>query len=166
MGYAHKYGDNIDTDIIVPGKYLSINDPAELASITMEGIDPEFPKRVKAGDIMVAGNNFGCGSSREHAPIGIKASGISCIIAESFARIFYRNAINIGLLVLEAPEAAKEIAYGDDVYVNIVAGVIENKTSGKVYSFVPFPTSIMNIIVAGGIKAKLKKETEEKQHKL
>ena len=155
MGYAHKYGDNIDTDVIVPGKYLSINDPAELAKITMEGIDPDFGKKVKAGDVMICGKNFGCGSSREHAPIGIKASGIECVIAESFARIFYRNSINLGLPVLEAPQAAAEICDGDEVTVDVSAGVIEDKTTGKVYSFVPFPESIMSIIIAGGIKAKL-----------
>lgn len=155
MGYVHKYGDNVDTDVIVPGKYLSVNDPEDLAKITMEGIDPDFPKKVRAGDIMVAGKNFGCGSSREHAPIGIKASGICCIIAESFARIFYRNAINLGLPVLEAPDAAREINAGDDVRVDISTGIIENRTSGKSYFFVPFPDSIRDIIMAGGIKAML-----------
>lgn len=157
MGFVHKYGDNVDTDVIVPGQYLSINDPAELAKIAMEGIDPDFPQRVKAGDIMIGGKNFGCGSSREHAPIAIKAAGISCLIAESFARIFYRNAINLGLPVLEAPDAAREIAAGDDVTVEIELGTIHDHTTGKVYSFVPFPPSIMEIIMAGGIKEKLKK---------
>ncbi|MBR4579304.1 MAG: 3-isopropylmalate dehydratase small subunit [Oscillospiraceae bacterium] len=155
MGIVHKYGDNVDTDVIVPGKYLSLNDPKALASICMEGIDPEFPRRVKEGDVMVGGANFGCGSSREHAPIGIKAAGISCIIAESFARIFYRNSINLGLPVLEAPEAAREISAGDEVTVDMAAGIIRNRTTGREYAFVPFPPSIMQIILAGGIKAKL-----------
>lgn len=161
MGKVFKYGDNIDTDVIVPGKYLSINDPDELAKITMEGVDPDFFSKVSTGDIMVAGSNFGCGSSREHAPIGIKASGIQCIIAESFARIFYRNAINLGLPVLEAPEAAREISGNDEVIVDVASGIISNKTTGKTYAFVPFPDSIMEIIMAGGIKEKLKKEIKE-----
>lgn len=155
MGTVFKYGDNVDTDVIVPGKYLSMNDPQALAQICMEGIDPEFPRLVQQGDIIVGGENFGCGSSREHAPIGLKAAGISCIIAKSFARIFYRNSINIGLPVLEAPAAAEEISAGDKVEVDISRGVICDSTTNKVYTFVPFPPSIMDIIVAGGIKAKL-----------
>ena len=155
MGTVFKYGDNIDTDVIVPGKYLSINDPQELSKICMEGIDPEFSVRVRPGDIIVGGMNFGCGSSREHAPIGLKAAGVSCVIAESFARIFYRNSINIGLPVLEAPEAAKEASIGDNIEVDISKGIIHNNTTNKIYTFIPFPPSIMYIIAAGGIKRKL-----------
>lgn len=155
MGTVFKYGDNVDTDVIIPGKYLSINDPQELAKVCMEGIDREFPKQVRPGDIIVGGENFGCGSSREHAPIGMKAAGVSCIIAKSFARIFYRNSINIGLPVLEAPVAAEEISAGDKVVVDISQGIIRDDTTSKVYSFIPFPPSIMDIIVAGGIKKKI-----------
>lgn len=155
MGTVFKYGDNVDTDVIVPGKYLSINDPKELAKICMEGIDPDFPSRVKPGDVIAGGTNFGCGSSREHAPISLKATGVSCIIAESFARIFYRNAINIGLPVLECPQAAKEASTGDIIRVDITGGTIENHSINKVYSFIPFPPSIMEIIAAGGIKEKI-----------
>lgn len=155
MGIVFKYGDNVDTDVIVPGKYLSITDPQELAKICMEGIDPEFPMRVRQGDIIVGGSNFGCGSSREHAPIGLKAAGVSCIIAESFGRIFYRNSINIGLPVLEAPGAARDASTGDEISVDIGKGIISNKTKNKQYTFIPFPPSIMEIIVAGGIKKKL-----------
>lgn len=157
MGKVFKYGDNIDTDVIVPGKYLSVGDPDELAKICMEGIDPDFYNRVTKGDVMVCGANFGCGSSREHAPIAIKAAGISCIVGESFARIFYRNAINIGLPVLEAPDAARAISDGDDVEVNVATGTICNRTTGEIYEFVPFPDSIMETILAGGIKEKLLK---------
>lgn len=155
MGIVYKYGDDINTDVIVPGKYLSLSDPKDLAGVTMEGIDPDFSKQVKEGDVVVGGKNFGCGSSREHAPIGLKGCGIKCVIAESFARIFYRNAINLGLLVLEAPEAACEVSSGDEIHIDVALGTIENLTTGKTYTFVPFPDSIMNIIMAGGIKAKL-----------
>ncbi|WHH61134.1 3-isopropylmalate dehydratase small subunit [Petroclostridium sp. X23] len=155
MGTAHKFGNNIDTDLIVPGKYLSLSDAKDLGNICMEGADPEFVNKVKRGDVIVAGTNFGCGSSREHAPISILASGVNCVIAESFARIFYRNAINLGLLVLESAEAAKAISDGDEIEVAVIEGVIENKTTGKKYFFVPFPPSIMEIVKAGGIKKKL-----------
>lgn len=163
MGVVFKYGDHIDTDIIVPGKYLSLNEPQALAKICMEGIDPDFPNKVKPGDVVVGGENFGCGSSREHAVIALLASGISCIIAKSFARIFYRNAINLGLPVLEAPEAACEIAAGDEVKVDMEKGIIQDCTTGKDYPFVPFPASVMEIISAGGIKAKLQKEAVRTQ---
>jgi len=155
MGNVFKYGDNIDTDVIVPGKYLSLSDPSDLAKVCMEGCDAEFSKIVKKGDVIIAGQNFGCGSSREHAPISIRASGISCIIAESFARIFFRNAINIGLAVIECKEAVEEISQRDEVDVSFVDGVIKNKTSGQNYNFVPYPPAIMDIINAGGIKAQI-----------
>lgn len=165
MGTVFKYGDNVDTDVIVPGKYLSINDPQELARICMEGIDPGFARAVKKGDVMVGGKNFGCGSSREHAPIGLKSAGIQCIIAESFARIFYRNAINLGLPVLEAPEAAREIAAGDEVTVDVAKGEILDHSTGKRYTFSPFPESIMQIILAGGIKEKLLSDASKNNKK-
>jgi len=155
MGNVFKYSDNIDTDVIVPGKYLSLSDPSDLAKVCMEGCDAEFSKIVKKGDVIIAGQNFGCGSSREHAPISIRASGISCIIAESFARIFFRNAINIGLAVIECKEAVEEISQRDEVDVSFVDGVIKNKTSGQNYNFVPYPPAIMDIINAGGIKAQI-----------
>ncbi|MBR3006668.1 MAG: 3-isopropylmalate dehydratase small subunit, partial [Erysipelotrichaceae bacterium] len=130
-GTVIKYGDNVDTDVIIPARYLNTSDRKELASHCMEDLDTSFVGRVKAGDIMVAGQNFGCGSSREHAPIAIKESGISIVIAKSFARIFYRNAINIGLGIVECPEAAAEISEGDEVVADMDAGVITNKTTGK-----------------------------------
>ena len=150
-GTVHKYGDNVDTDVIIPARYLNSSDPAELAKSCMEDIDPDFVKRVQKGDIMVANKNFGCGSSREHAPIAIKASGISCVIAETFARIFYRNSINIGLAILECDEAAKDIKDGDEVKVDFDTGVIENVTTGKTYQAEPFPPFIQNIISKGGL---------------
>ena len=150
-GTVHKYGDNVDTDVIIPARYLNSSDPAELAKSCMEDIDPDFVKRVQKGDIMVANKNFGCGSSREHAPIAIKASGISCVIAETFARIFYRNSINIGLGILECDEAAKDIKDGDEVKVDFDTGVIENVTTGKTYQAEPFPPFIQNIISKGGL---------------
>ena len=132
-GYAIKYGDNVDTDVIIPARYLNSSDPAELALHCMEDIDKDFVNKVKKGDIMVGGKNFGCGSSREHAPIAIKASGISCVIAETFARIFYRNSINIGLPIMECPEASREIKEGDEVEVDFDSGIITDKTTGKTY---------------------------------
>ena len=150
-GTVHKYGDNVDTDVIIPARYLNSSDPAELAKSCMEDIDPDFVKRVQKGDIMVANKNFGCGSSREHAPIAIKASGISCVIASTFARIFYRNSINIGLPILECDEAAKDIKEGDTVSVNFDTGVITNETTGKTYQAEPFPEFIQNIIKKGGL---------------
>ena len=150
-GTVHKYGDNVDTDVIIPARYLNSSDPAELAKNCMEDIDKDFVKRVKPGDIMVANKNFGCGSSREHAPIAIKASGISCVIAETFARIFYRNAINIGLPIIECPEAAKAIAAGDEVEVDFDSGVITDKTTGQSFQGQAFPEFMQKIITAGGL---------------
>ena len=150
-GIVHKYGDNIDTDVIIPARYLNTANHAELATHCMEDIDKEFTSKVKAGDVMVGGANFGCGSSREHAPIAIKASGISVVIAETFARIFYRNAINIGLAILECPEASKKIDAGDDVEVDFDTGVIVNHTKNEQYQAQPFPPFIQEIIAKGGL---------------
>lgn len=155
-GFVHKYGDHVDTDVIIPARHLNTQSHAELASHCMEDIDPEFIHKVKTGDIMVAGANFGCGSSREHAPIAIKASGISCVIAATFARIFYRNAINIGLPILECEVAAEEILAGDEVSVDFDTGVITDHTTGKTYQAEPFPEFIQNIIKKGGLLASLK----------
>ncbi len=155
-GRVHKYGDNVDTDVIIPARYLNTSDHKELASHCMEDIDIDFVKKVKEGDIIVADNNFGCGSSREHAPIAIKASGISCVIAKTFARIFYRNSINIGLPILECPEAADGIADGDEVEVDFDTGVISNKTTGKTYQGNPFPEFIKNIINKNGLLNSIK----------
>ena len=150
-GIVHKYGDNVDTDVIIPARYLNTASHQELAAHCMEDIDKEFVSRVKPGDLIVAEKNFGCGSSREHAPIAIKASGVSCVIASTFARIFYRNAINIGLPILECDVAAREIQSGDDVEVDFDTGVITNHTSGKTYQAQPFPPFIQNIIRKGGL---------------
>ena len=150
-GNVIKYGDNVDTDVIIPARYLNTSDHAELASHCMEDIDKTFVSRVKKGDIITAGQNFGCGSSREHAPIAIKASGISCVIASTFARIFYRNAINIGLPILECDAAAKEIKSGDEVAVDFDTGIITDITTGKTYLAEPFPPFIQQIITDGGL---------------
>lgn len=150
-GFVHKYGDNVDTDVIIPARYLNSSDPAELAKKCMEDIDPEFVTRVKKGDIMVANKNFGCGSSREHAPIAIKASGISCVIAETFARIFYRNAINIGLPIIECPEAAKAIEAGDEVEIDFDKGIIYDLTKKTEYIGQAFPEFMQNIMKAEGL---------------
>ena len=150
-GIVHKYGDNVDTDVIIPARYLNTSSHSELAAHCMEDIDKDFVKNVKKGDIIVAEKNFGCGSSHEHAPIAIKASGVSCVIASTFARIFYRNAINIGLPILECDEAAKEIKSGDTVSVNFDTGVITDETTGKTYQAEPFPEFIQNIISKGGL---------------
>lgn len=155
-GRVHKFGDNVDTDVIIPARYLNRSDEEWLASHCMEDIDADFAKNVKAGDIMVAEANFGCGSSREHAPIAIKASGISCVIASTFARIFYRNAINIGLAILECDEAAKDIKDGEEVEVDFDSGVISNITTGKTYQAQPFPPFIQNIIKNGGLMNSIK----------
>lgn len=156
-GFVHKFGDNVDTDVIIPARYLNTADHKELASHCMEDIDKEFIHKVKSGDIITAGANFGCGSSREHAPIAIKASGVSCVIAATFARIFYRNAINIGLPILECPEASAAIAEGDEVEVDFDTGVITDKTSGKTFQAEPFPDFIKDIIAAGGLLNSLKR---------
>ena len=145
-GTVHKYGDNVDTDVIIPARYLNTSSHEELARHCMEDIDADFVKTVKAGDILVAKKNFGCGSSREHAPIAIKASGISCVIASTFARIFYRNSINIGLPILECPEAAEGIQNGDTVRVDFSTGEILDETTGQTYKAQPFPPFIQNII--------------------
>ena len=150
-GTVHRYGDNVDTDVIIPSRYLNTSSHEELAAHCLEYIDKDFVKKVRKGDVMVGGKNFGCGSSREHAPIAIKASGISCVIAASFARIFYRNAINIGLAILECPEAAAEIQNGDQVKVDVTTGVITDVTTGKTYQAEPFPPFIQNIIASGGL---------------
>ena len=150
-GKAIKYGDNVDTDVIIPARYLNTIDKKELASHCMEDLDKTFVGRVKAGDIMVAGNNFGCGSSREHAPIAIKESRISLVIAKSFARIFYRNAINIGLAIVECPEAAEAIAEGDVVEADLDAGILFDRTTGKEFRTQPFPAFIQKIIADGGL---------------
>lgn len=150
-GFAHKYGDNIDTDVIIPARYLNTPDHKELAAHCMEDIDLEFIKKVKPDDIMVGGYNFGCGSSREHAPIAIKASGISCVIAKTFARIFYRNAINIGLAILECEEASDKIQVGDEVAVDFDTGVITNMTRSEQYQAEPFPEFIKDIINHNGL---------------
>ncbi|MBS7402718.1 MAG: 3-isopropylmalate dehydratase small subunit [Oscillospiraceae bacterium] len=155
-GNAIKYGNHIDTDVIIPARYLATQDEKELASHCMEDIDKSFVSRVKPGDIMVAGQNFGCGSSREHAPIAIKASGISCVIAKSFARIFYRNSINIGLAILECESAAEDIDEGDEVEIDFDAGVITNITKGKTYQAQPFPDFIKEMIQKGGLMASIK----------
>lgn len=150
-GTVHKYGDHIDTDVIIPARTLNNPDPANMAAHCMEDIDKEFVKRVKPGDIMVGGLNFGCGSSREHAPIAIKASGISCVIAKNFARIFFRNAINIGLPVLECPEAAEAAQSGDVIEVDLDTGAIHNKTRNVSFTAAPFPPFMQGIIVVGGL---------------
>ena len=157
-GLVIKYGDNIDTDVIIPARYLSTSVPEELAKHCMEDIDTTFAGRVKKGDIMVGGANFGCGSSREHAPIAIKASGISCVIAKDFARIFFRNAINIGLPILECPEASADIDEGNEVEIDFDTGVITNVTKGKSYQAAAFPPFMQEIISAGGLISKIKGE--------
>lgn len=151
LGKAIKYGDNINTDVILPGQYLNLTDELELAKHCMEGIDPEFQSKVEKGDIIVAGSNFGCGSSREHAPMALRASGISCIIAKSFATIFYRNAVNIGLPVIECSEAVEETSNGDKLEVDIISGTVKNLTTGKIYKTTAYPSTIQAIIKAGGL---------------
>ena len=150
-GTVHKYGDNVDTDVIIPARYLNSSDPAELAKNCMEDIDKDFVKRVKPGDIMVAKKNFGCGSSREHAPLCLKTAGVSCVIAETFARIFYRNAINIGLPIIECPEAARGIDAGDEVEVDFDSGKIYNRTKGTEFQGQAFPEFMQKLIAAGGL---------------
>ncbi|MCD7845435.1 MAG: 3-isopropylmalate dehydratase small subunit [Oscillospiraceae bacterium] len=161
-GTAFKYGDNVDTDVIIPARYLNAPSPAELAKHCMEDIDKAYAASVKPGDIMVGGWNFGCGSSREHAPMAIQASGASCVIAASFARIFYRNAINIGFPILECPEAARAIGNGDTVSVDFSTGVIEDKTTGQTFQAAAFPAFINNIIEQGGLLPYLKNRQNQK----
>ncbi|MGN0600631.1 MAG: 3-isopropylmalate dehydratase small subunit [Oscillospiraceae bacterium] len=155
-GFVHKYGDNVDTDVIIPARYLNSPDAKELAQHCMEDIDIDFVKNVKPGDIIVANENFGCGSSREHAPISIKASGVSCVIATTFARIFYRNAINVGLPILECKEASQKIEKDDKVEIDFDTGTITNVTKGETYQAEPFPEFIQNIINKGGLLNSIK----------
>jgi 3-isopropylmalate/(R)-2-methylmalate dehydratase small subunit len=157
-GTVFKYGDNVDTDVIIPARYLNTQDAKELAMHTMEDIDADYVKKVKPGDIMVGGWNFGCGSSREHAPLVIKTSGASVVIAKSFARIFYRNAINIGLPIMECEEAADAIQAGDTVSVNFDTGTITDETTGQTFQAAPFPEFIQNMIKAGGLMNSIKEK--------
>ena len=156
-GQTHIYADNVDTDVIIPARYLNTSDPKELASHCMCDIDADFVHRVKPGDIIVAGWNFGCGSSREHAPLAIKESGISCVIAKSFARIFYRNSINIGLPILECEEASDAIAAGDEIYIDFVSGQIHNRTKQETYQAAPFPPFIQKIMKDNGLMNAIRK---------
>ena len=156
-GFVHKYGDNVDTDVIIPARYLNTANHKELASHCMEDIDKEFVNKVKPSDIMVAGFNFGCGSSCEHAPIAIKEAGVSCVIAKTFARIFYRNAINIGLAILECPQASEKIEAGDEVAIDFDTGIITNVTKNESYQAQPFPEFIKDIINKGGLLKSLQK---------
>ena len=158
QGHVFKYGDNVDTDVIIPARYLNTANAKELAKHCMEDIDAEYVNKVQPGDIMVAGWNFGCGSSREHAPLVIKTCGTGCVIAKSFARIFYRNAINIGMPILECEAAAEEIRAGDEVSIDFDTGIITNITSGKTYQAEPFPEFIQNIIRKGGLLASLQED--------
>ncbi len=150
-GRVHRYGDNVNTDVIIPARYLTTSDVAELAAHCMEDLDAEFVKRVRPGDMIVAGENFGCGSSREHAPLAIKGAGVGCVIAARFARIFFRNAINVGLPALVCPEAAAKIQSGDELVIDLGSGRIENRTQGESYQAEPFPKFLQQIIAAGGL---------------
>ncbi|MBV7274836.1 3-isopropylmalate dehydratase small subunit [Clostridium thailandense] len=150
-GKVIKYGDNVDTDVIIPARHLSTSDPKELAVHCMEDLDKDFPSKVENANIIIAGKNFGCGSSREHAPIAIKAAGVECVIAETFARIFYRNSINIGLAIIECPEAAKDIEEGNEVSIDFKSGLITNITKGKTYTAAAFPEFMEKIIAAEGL---------------
>ena len=152
-GKVFKYGDNVDTDVIIPARYLNTSEAKELAAHCMEDIDPAFAGKVKPGDIIVAGRNFGCGSSREHAPLAIKASGVACVIATTFARIFYRNALNIGLPILECPDAAEAIAAGDEVGIDLSSGTVTDETTGRTFQAEPFPPFMQELISAGGLAA-------------
>ena len=162
-GRVHKFGDDINTDEIIPAKFLDTTDEKELAAHCMAGIDGKFIGSVKEGDIIVAGKNFGCGSSREHAPVAIKAAGIKCVVAESFARIFYRNAINIGLSIVESPEAPARIKAGDVLEIDPDKGVIRDVTGGKKFNIKPFPEFIQEIISAGGLMAQIKRALRKKK---
>ncbi len=160
-GKAWKYGDDIDTDVIIPARYLNTSDPAELARHCLEDLDADFGDRMSEGDLIVAGENFGCGSSREHAPLAIKAAGVSAVIASSFARIFYRNALNIGLPILECPEAVENIFQGDEVQVEIAAGLITNLSKNQEYQAVAFPDFMQKLIQAGGLINYLREQAGE-----
>jgi 3-isopropylmalate/(R)-2-methylmalate dehydratase small subunit len=160
-GRVWKFGDNVDTDVIIPARYLNTSDPKELAKHCMEDADPEFAKKINPGDIIVAGRNFGCGSSREHAPIAIKAAGVACVIADSFARIFYRNAFNTGLLILESPEAAKEIEAGHEIEVDAEEGLIKDLTTGKSYRCQPIPPFMQELLKDGGLIPHIQKKFQQ-----
>ncbi len=161
QGKAWVFGDDIDTDAIIPARYLNTHDERILAEHCMEDADPDFSRKINNGDIIIAGKNFGCGSSREHAPIAIKACGVSCVIAESFARIFYRNAFNMGLPILESPEAAREVKSGDILEIDLSSGKIHNKTSGKTYQASPIPAFMRELVQAGGLIPYIKSKMEE-----
>jgi len=165
-GKVHKYGANIDTDVIIPSPYLTLTDPEELAKHCMEGIDSEFTQKVEKGDIIVASTNFGCGSSREHAPIAIKAAGISCVIAHSFARIFFRNAINIGLPLLECAQAAEEVESGDILEVELASGEIRDITKDKLFNAEPYPNFMLELISAGGLIEHTKRKLEARKDEI
>jgi len=160
-GKAHKYGDHVDTDAIVAARYLNTSDPNELAAHCMQDVDPDFVKRVAQGDFIVAGRNFGCGSSREHAPLAIKTAGVSAVIADSFARIFYRNALNIGLPIIESPEAAERISAGDELRVDIEAGTIEDLATGEGFAFAPLAGIAAELVEAGGLVPLVKRRLAE-----
>jgi 3-isopropylmalate dehydratase small subunit len=157
-GKAWKFGDDVDTDAIIPGRYLTTSDPEQLAAHCMEDADVNFARAVKAGDIIVAGKNFGCGSSREHAPVAIKGSGVSCVIAQSFARIFYRNAFNMGLPILESPDAASDIETGDEIEVDLAQGLVVNHTRKRTYQCLPVPPFMQQLLQAGGLMAYVKEQ--------
>jgi 3-isopropylmalate/(R)-2-methylmalate dehydratase small subunit len=159
-GKAHVFGDDVNTDLIIPARYLNSIDPAFLAGHCMEDADPEFVRKVRPGDILVAGENFGCGSSREHAPIAIKAAGVACVVAESFARIFFRNAINIALPIVACPDAAGDISDGDELDIDLDAGTLKNLTTGAAFTFPPFTKEIQAIIQAGGLMAFVKSQVK------
>ncbi|RMG61019.1 MAG: 3-isopropylmalate dehydratase small subunit [Deltaproteobacteria bacterium] len=161
-GRVWKFGDDVDTDVIIPARYLNTSDPEELAKHCMEDLDPEFASKVKPGDIIVAGKNFGCGSSREHAPIAIKGAGVAAVIARSFARIFYRNSFNTGLLILEAPEAVDRIEEGDELVIDVAKGEIRNVTKGETYTVKPIPPFMRELIEAGGLMPYTLKRVREK----
>jgi 3-isopropylmalate/(R)-2-methylmalate dehydratase small subunit len=160
-GTAHKYGRDVDTDVIIPARYLNTNDPSELAQHCMEDIDQDFVSRVRPGDVIVAGENFGCGSSREHAPVAIKASGVSCVVAASFARIFYRNAFNTGLPIVVCPAAAREVEAGDRLRVDVVEGKVDDLTSGKSYAADAYPPFMRELVESGGLLPYVKKRLAE-----
>ena len=157
-GKIHKFGDDVNTDEIIPARYLNTSDAKELASHVMEDADPRFPEKVRAGDIIAAGKNFGCGSSREHAPLAIKAAGVACVIAESFARIFYRNAFNIGLTIVECPDAAADMQSGHQVNIDATEGSITNVTLNRTYTAKPIPPFMQELIAAGGLMKYVKKQ--------
>jgi len=161
-GKAHIFGDDVNTDEIVPARYLNTTDAAQLAKHCMEDADPEFAGKVRPGDILVAGENFGCGSSREHAPIAIKAAGVGCVVAKSFARIFFRNAINIGLAIVACPEASADASAGDELELDLAAGRLRNLTTGRTFTFPPFTKEIQAIIAAGGLMAFVKAQMQSR----